>query len=341
MILLTGGAGYIGSHVAVELLLSGHEVAIYDNFSRSSITVIHAIERITGKKPRVFDGDVRSLRQLTKVMQDVQPTAVVHLAGAKNIAESMLDPLKYFDHNCHGTSQLIAAMTMTNVKVLLFSSSASVYSSVNSMPLRETATITPISPYATSKLIGEHVVEQCAHSYKMASGALRYFNPSGAHPSGILGDNPVYEPTSLFSRMSHCAITGEALQVFGTNYDTVDGSAVRDFIHVSDLAQAHVEALKVLQDEALIGGSHFWAANIGTGKGTTVLQAVKAFEETNSIDLRLKIEDRRPGDIAVAYADTSKFWAMTQWKPKYTIEDMCSTQWKWHEHTLTNSTAVL
>lgn len=341
MILLTGGAGYIGSHVAAELLLSGQEVAIYDNFSRSSKEVVANIENLTGKKPQVFHGDVRSLRQLTQAMQEIKPTAVVHLAGVKEIAESMLDPLKYFDHNCHGTAQLIAAMTMTGVKVLLFSSSASVYSTLNTMPLRESSLLAPISPYATSKLVGEQMIEQCARSYNMAVGALRYFNPAGAHSSGLLGDHPMYEPPSLFSRMSACAISGEKLQVFGTNYDTPDGSAVRDYIHATDLAHAHVEALKVLSDQALIGGGHYWAANVGGGKGTSVLEAIRAFEDTNSIRLHVDLVDRRPGDVPMAYADTSKFWAMTQWKPKYSLEDICSSQWKWHESTLTTHYTVL
>ncbi|MGD9638915.1 MAG: UDP-glucose 4-epimerase GalE [Alphaproteobacteria bacterium] len=325
MILLTGGAGYIGSHVALELLKKGYDVVIIDNFSNSNPKVLKNIEKISNKCPLFFEGDVRDQSLLEQIFTKHDIEAVIHFAGLKAVGESVINPIAYYDVNVAGTLSLLKAMQKHNVKTFVFSSSATVYAPSKENPFTESDTISPYNPYGFSKFMVEQILSDFAVSDKEARvTSLRYFNPIGADSSGLLGEQPKGIPNNLMPYILKVA-KGELkeLSVFGNDYPTKDGTGVRDYIHVSDLALAHIAALDFLKNN---DGNHFF--NIGTGHGYSVFDIINGFEEVSGIKIPYKIAPRRPGDIAISYADPALAEKILKWKATKNIKDMCQDAWK-------------
>ena len=328
MILVTGGAGYIGSHTVVELLEAGYKVALLDNFCNSKPSVIERITRITGHKPLLIEGDIRDRELLTQLFKDHQFSAVIHFAGLKAVGESVTLPLMYYDNNVLGSLVLVESMAVAGVKNLVFSSSATVYGDPDILPIRENAPLKASNPYGQSKLMVENILRDVAAAdpdWKIT--LLRYFNPVGAHPSGLIGEDPQGIPNNLVPYIAQVA-TGqrEYLSVFGDNYPTPDGTGIRDYIHVSDLARGHLRALDALPtiDGAL-------AINLGTGHGYSVLQMAKAFEKASHRPVPCRTTSRRPGDIAECYADPSLAQRVLGWQAEFGIEKMCQDTWRWQQ----------
>ncbi len=332
-ILLTGGAGFIGSHTALVLLELGADVVVVDDFSNSSLKAVRRVEEITGKSLRCEELDVRDQSGLEKIMRSAQPAAVVHFAGLKAVGESVANPALYFDVNFGSTSSLLKTMQTCGVKNLLFSSSATVYGDGNVPPLTE-AMPTPIdgaqNPYGLSKLVIEHMLrwQQQAHPDWSVS-LLRYFNPVGAHPSGKIGEDPLGEPVNLMPRVTRVALgLIDALHVFGTDYsETDDGSPSRDYIHVMDLAEGHVAALSAMLENNEKPELKIY--NLGSGRATTVLELLSAFEEATGKHVRREIHPRRAGDLAVSCADPSKANRELGWRTTRSVTDMCRDAWNW------------
>ena len=319
-ILVTGGAGYIGSHTCVELLNNGYEVIVIDNLINSKMSVIDNIKKITGKDIIFYEGDVRDKELLTHIFSDNNIDAVIHFAGLKAVGESVQKPVEYYQNNLDSTLVLLEVMKEFNVKKIIFSSSATVYGDNKNVPFKEDYTVGgTTNPYGTSKLFIEHILNDLYISDSDFSIViLRYFNPIGAHNSGLIGDNPNGIPNNLMPYICKVAI-GElpCLNVFGNDYPTHDGTGVRDYIHVVDLAIGHVKALdKLVKDNGL------FIYNLGTGVGYSVLDVVNAFEEVNGISIPYVIKERRDGDIASCYADVSKAYEELGFKTKYDIKDM-------------------
>lgn len=316
-ILVTGGTGYIGSHTVVELIQAGHEVEILDNLCNSKRGVLSKIAEITGVEPKFYEVDLRDKLALEKVMQDGGYEAVIHFAGLKAVAESVEKPLEYYENNVSGTVNLLKAMEKFGVKKLIFSSSATVYGDQGA-PFTEEMEVgrALANPYGRTKYMIEEIIKDvCGADSEFEATILRYFNPIGAHESGLLGEEPKGEPRNLMVAMMKVA-TGELveLMVYGDDYETADGSAERDYIHVMDLAQGHVAALEKMQPGATV-------YNLGTGKGVSVLEMVKTYEKVSGSPLAHRIVERRAGDIAVIYADASKAERELGWKAERTIED--------------------
>ena len=322
-IFLTGGAGYIGSHTCIELLENGYELVVYDNLSNSSIEAIKRVEKITSKSITFIEGDIRSEKNLTTAMQGCG--AVIHFAGLKAVGESVQEPLKYYDNNVNGTLCLLRAMKNNNIKKLVFSSSATVYGDPQYLPLSESHPLSTTNPYGATKLMIETILRDLYKSDDSWSiTILRYFNPVGAHKSGFIGEDPNDIPNNLVPFIAKVAIKElEYLNIFGDDYDTVDGTGVRDYIHVLDLANAHLKALEYLTKPMCE------AINIGTGTGYSVLEVVKAYEKHSKQTINYKIAPRREGDIASCYADASKANKLLEWRAKHTIDDMCQSSWGW------------
>lgn len=319
-ILVTGGCGYIGSHTCVELLNSGYEVVVVDNLVNSKASVIDRIKKITGKELAFYEGDLRDEEMLRGIFDAHKIDAVIHFAGLKAVGESVEMPILYYQNNLDSTLVLLKVMQEVNVKKIIFSSSATVYGDCKTMPIREEyPTGGTTNPYGTSKLMIEHILEDLVISDSEFSVViLRYFNPIGAHKSGLIGDNPNGIPNNLMPYIVKVS-QGELdhLNVFGADYPTTDGTGVRDYIHVVDLAIGHVKAMdKVL----MVKGVHIY--NLGTGVGYSVLEMVRAFEEVNRIKIPYVIQKRRAGDIACCYADVSKAYQELGFKAQYGIEDM-------------------
>ncbi len=326
-ILLTGGTGYIGSHTAVELLQTGHEVVIIDNLYNSKISVLDRIEKITGKRPKFHQGDILNTKLLTQILTDEKIEAVIHFAGLKAVGESVAKPLFYYKNNIAGTISLCEAMIESKVRNLVFSSSSTVYGDPAEVPIKETfPTGGTTNPYGTSKYVIELILKDWQKAYPEQNIALlRYFNPVGAHKSGLIGEDPNGIPNNLMPFITQVAIGKRAeLSIFGNDYPTHDGTGVRDYIHVVDLAKGHVKAIEKLNNKIGIG---IW--NLGTGKGYSVLDVVKAFEKASGIKIKYKIAPRRPGDIAECYCDPSKANKDLDWKAENGIEEMCKDSWKW------------
>ncbi len=325
-ILVTGGTGYIGSHTCVELIQAGYNVLILDNLSNSHPEVLNRIERITGRRPGFEQGDIRDRAMLDQVFARNRIDAVIHFAGLKAVGESVEKPLEYYENNVHGTLQLLAAMRQASVRSLVFSSSATVYGDPASVPIREDFPLSATNPYGRSKLMIEEILgdlEKAEGNWRIAR--LRYFNPVGAHASGLIGEDPNGIPNDLMPFISQVAIgRRERLAVFGDDYPTPDGSGVRDYIHVVDLARGHLAALDALRR---IGG--LITVNLGTGKGYSVLDMVKAFEQASGHPVPYHIARRRAGDIAQCYADPSLASEMLNWKAEYGIDAMCADTWRW------------
>ncbi|HEM6059906.1 TPA: UDP-glucose 4-epimerase GalE [Streptococcus suis] len=325
-ILVTGGAGYIGSHTVVELLKLGKEVVIVDNLSNSSILVLDRIETITGKRPTFYELDVADKEALRQVFENENIEAAIHFAGYKAVGESVAKPIMYYENNIMSTLALVEVMTEFSVKKIVFSSSATVYGLNNPSPLVETMPTSATNPYGYTKVMLEQILRDVEVADKEWSIALlRYFNPIGAHESGLIGEDPAGIPNNLMPFIAQVAVgkRGE-LSVFGNDYDTVDGTGVRDYIHVIDLALGHIKALEKISTTA---GVHTY--NLGSGQGTSVLELVQAFEKVNGVPVPYKIVDRRPGDVATCYANVDKALAELNWKTEKTIEDMCRDTWNW------------
>ena len=319
-ILVTGGTGYIGSHTCVELLDAGYEIAVIDNLSNSKIEVVDKIKEITGKEFKFYEGDCCDKNILTKIFEENEISAVIHFAGFKAVGESVKLPLKYYRNNLDSTITLLEVMNKFNCKKIAFSSSATVYGKPETLPIKEDFPLSTTNPYGSTKLMIEGILRDLYVSDNAWSIAiLRYFNPIGAHKSGLIGENPNDIPNNLMPYIVKVATHElECLSVFGNDYDTKDGTGVRDYIHVVDLAKGHIKAIeKVLKDTGVD------AYNLGTGNGYSVLEIVNTFMKVNNIDVNYKITERRPGDIDACYADPKYAKEKLNWEAKLGIEEMC------------------
>lgn len=319
-ILVTGGCGYIGSHTAVSLLEAGYDVIIVDNLCNSKMDVIDSIKKITGKDVKFYKGNVCDYALINKIFSHHKIAAVLHFAGLKAVGESVSKPLLYYRNNIDSTLNLLEVMTKYNCKNIVFSSSATVYGSPQTLPIKEDAPLTTTNPYGSTKLYIEGILKDvytADNDWNIT--ILRYFNPLGAHKSGLIGENPNGIPNNLMPYIIKVA-TGELpiLNIFGNDYDTPDGTGVRDYIHITDLANGHIKAL-----EEVLKGSGLKYYNLGTGKGYSVLELVKTFEQVNNVKVPYQIVDRRPGDIAACYADPSSAYQCLGWKAELNLEDMC------------------
>lgn len=328
-VLVTGGAGYIGSHTCVELIKAGFEPVIIDNLSNSKEVVLDRIETISGKRPVFMEGDVLDSAFLNAVFEKYTFAAVMHFAGLKAVGESVQKPFLYYENNVAGTLNLIKAMELAGLRNLIFSSSATVYGMPESVPIRENFPTSTHNPYGASKLMVEGILSDLAKANsKWNIATLRYFNPIGAHESGLIGEDPKGIPNNLLPFISQVAVGKLAcLSVFGDNYDTPDGTGVRDYIHVVDLARGHVCAL-----EKVLGQSGHFVVNLGTGNGYSVLEMVKAFEVVSNKSINYKIVDRRPGDIATCYADPEFAKAFLGWQAEFDLARMCEDSWRWQSN---------
>ncbi len=325
-ILVTGGAGYIGSHTTVELLNSGYEVVVLDNFSNSKNISLRRMEEITGKNIKYCEVDLLNPKGIEDIFKENKIEAVIHFAGLKAVGESVSMPLHYYLHNIVSTINLCETMGKYGVKNLVFSSSATVYGIPEYVPIPEDVPLKATNPYGRTKLIIEEMLKDLYISdpeWKIA--LLRYFNPIGAHSSGLIGEDPNGVPNNLMPYITQVAIGKlQELHVFGNDYNTIDGTGVRDYIHVVDLAKGHLAALKKL------GNIHgVEAYNLGTGNGYSVLEVIEAFKRVSGVQIPYKIVDRRPGDVAVCYADVTKANKELDWKAEKGIEEMCRDSWKW------------
>ncbi len=325
-ILVTGGAGYIGTHTVVELLNSGSDVVILDNLSNSSVTALERVEQITGKTVTFYQGDILNKPFLQKLFTDHDIESVIHFAGLKAVGESVEQPLRYYENNVTGTIVLCQVMAEFNVKNIVFSSSATVYGDPASLPITEDFPTGATNPYGQSKLMVEHVLADLHHSDPSWNIArLRYFNPVGAHHSGLIGEDPNDIPNNLMPFITQVAVgKREQLSVFGNDYDTVDGTGVRDYIHVVDLAVGHLRALDKLRTKPGLV-----TYNLGTGQGYSVLEMVAAFEKASGTEIKYQLVARRAGDIAACYANPDKAQTELNWQATHTIDDMAQSSWHW------------
>ena len=325
-VFVTGGAGFIGTHTCVELLENGHEIVVADNLVNSTADAIARVKQITGKEFPFYELDICDEAKLDALFDKHKFDAVIHFAGLKAVGESVGMPVEYYANNLGSTTTLCRVMKKHNVTKIIFSSSATVYNSQNEMPLTETsATGGCTNPYGWTKYMCEQILRDAAAAYGWSVVLLRYFNPIGAHASGLIGENPRGIPNNLFPYITQTAAgIREALSVYGDDYDTVDGTGVRDYIHVVDLAKGHVAALAYAA--AHTGAEVF---NLGTGNGTSVLQAVEAFSRVNNVAVPYKLAPRRPGDIGTCYAGTDKAAQLLGWRAGKNIDDMCRDGWKW------------
>ena len=328
-ILITGGAGYIGSHTLVELLRSGFKLVVIDNLSNSKHEALRRVERISGKSVAFYQVDVRDRAGLQKVFREHAIAAVIHFAGLKAVGESVAKPLEYYDNNVTGSLVLFEVMVAANVKTLVFSSSATVYGDPASVPIREDFPLSATNPYGRSKLMIEEMLRdlyRADETWRIA--LLRYFNPVGAHTSGLIGEDPNGIPNNLMPIVARVAVGRlPSLSVYGNDYPTKDGTGVRDYIHVVDLALGHLKALNALQQR---GG--LMTVNLGTGNGYSVLDVVRAFEAASGKRVAYKIAPRRAGDIAACYADPSLAAELLGWRAERGIDEMCADAWRWQSN---------
>ncbi|EFF74262.1 UDP-glucose 4-epimerase [Achromobacter piechaudii ATCC 43553] len=332
-VLVTGGAGYIGTHTLIAMLAAGQRPLVLDNFSNGSREAVRRVEQLCGVPIALIEGDIRTPGLIERVLSDAarrgEPVqAVLHLAGCKAVGESVADPLKYYDNNVTGSMVLLRAMQEAGVARLVFSSSATVYGEPQCLPFTETHPLAPANPYGRTKLMVEEMLRDvCTAQPGFSAVTLRYFNPIGAHPSGQIGESPRDLPNNLFPYLTQVAVGRQPhLRVFGDDYDTVDGTGVRDYLHVMDLAQGHVQALAY-------GADHpgFVAVNLGTGRGTSVLELVRAFEQASGLRIPVQIVPRRPGDVARTWADPSLAESLLGWRSTYDVAAMCADGWRWQQ----------
>lgn len=326
MILVTGGTGYIGSHTVVELMLAGSEILIVDNFCNSKATVLDRIERIVRRRPEFVEADIRDRQAMQALFARHHFDAVIHFAGLKAVGESVAQPLRYYDNNVYGSLVLFEMMAEARVKTLVFSSSATVYGDPATVPILENFPLGAANPYGRSKLMVEEVLRDLAiadPSWRIA--LLRYFNPVGAHESGLIGEDPTDIPNNLLPYIAQVAQgRREVLSIYGDDYPTIDGTGMRDYIHVVDLAIGHVKTLEKLADQTGVV-----TYNLGTGRSNSVLEMVRAFEQASGRNIPYKVVGRRPGDIATCYADTTLAERDLGWKAERSIEQMCVDSWRW------------
>jgi len=328
MILVTGGAGYIGSHTLIELFKANYNFLVYDNLSNSSKEALKRVEKIIGKSILFIEGDIRDKEALRDTFKNYNIESVIHFAGLKAVGESVEQPLKYYDNNVVGTIKLLEVMQEFNCKKIVFSSSATVYGDPQSVPIKEHFPVgDTTNPYGTSKYMIERILQDLYisdNSFKIA--ILRYFNPVGAHESGLIGEDPNGIPNNLMPFITQVAVgKREFLSVFGNDYPTEDGTGVRDYIHVIDLANAHVKAINYLNTNK----ENLLIVNLGTGKGYSVLDMVKAFEKASNKEVKYKIVNRRAGDIAICYADATLAKETLGWEAKRDLNQMCQDSWRW------------
>jgi UDP-glucose 4-epimerase len=325
-ILLTGGTGYIASHTAVILTNAGHKAVLYDNLVNSNASVVGKLEKITGVKLPFVEGDIRDTALLASTLKSYGVEAVIHFAGLKAVGESVQNPLEYYDNNVGGTISLLNAMTMVGIKRLVFSSSATVYGDPHYLPIDEAHPRSATHPYGRTKLQIENILEDLAASdasWRMV--CLRYFNPVGAHDSGLIGEDPSGVPNNLMPLLARVA-AGKLpfLNIFGGDYETPDGTGVRDYIHVMDLAEGHLAAVNAVSAE----GAPFDAFNLGTGRGQSVLEMLKAFEQASGLSIQSQIATRRAGDVSACYAKADKAAKSLGWVASRPLDDMCRSTWK-------------
>lgn len=328
-ILVTGGAGYIGSHTCVELLNAGHDVIVFDNLSNSSEESLRRVQKLANKSLVFIQGDIRDGNALDQLFKNYEVEAVIHFAGLKAVGESQEKPLIYFDNNIAGSIQLVKSMEKAGVFTLVFSSSATVYGELNPSPYQEDMPLSlPNNNYGYTKLIVEQLLQKLSLANpKWSIALLRYFNPVGAHKSGQIGEDPQGIPNNLMPYVTQVAVgRREKLSIYGHDYDTVDGTGVRDYIHVVDLANAHLCALN---NRLSVQGCRAW--NIGTGNGSSVLQVKNTFERVNGVPVVFEFSPRRAGDVATSFADASRAKNELGWKPQYTLEDMLADSWNWQK----------
>lgn len=325
-VLLTGGAGYIGTHTILELLAQGHEICVVDNYSNSSPEALERVRSLSNRDFKVIQADIRDRDALLAAFEDFLPEAVIHFAGLKAVGEAEEHPLLYYDTNIHGTLVLLDVMTATNCKRMIFSSSATVYGEPDYLPIDEDHPLRASSVYGRTKLMAEQIISDwCRANEGAANILLRYFNPVGAHSSGKIGEDPRDIPNNLMPFIAQVAVgRREYLSIFGDDYDTHDGTGLRDYIHVVDLARAHVAALDYAMTHS--GTETF---NIGTGKGNSVMEMLSAFSKACNRKLPFRIVARRPGDIAVCLADPTKAERSLHWAAEHSLEDMCNSIWAW------------
>ena len=328
-VLVTGGAGYIGSHTCVEMLNNGYDIVVIDNLDNSSRKSLERIEKITGKTLKFYENDVRDKEALVKIFTENNIEAVIHFAGLKAVGESVREPIMYYDNNLKSTIALIEVMNEFGVKKIVFSSSATVYGVTKEMPLKEGMPTGAINPYGRTKLFIEHILRDVYTADNEWSVALlRYFNPIGAHKSGTIGEDPKGIPNNLMPYIAQVAVGRlEKLHVFGNDYNTPDGTGVRDYIHVVDLALGHVKAVRWA-----LNNTGCEEINLGTGKGTTVLELRAAFERASGIEIPYVIDPRRPGDPDEVYADASKAKELLGWTAQRGIDEMCEDTWRWQKN---------
>jgi UDP-glucose 4-epimerase len=325
-LLVTGGTGYIGSHTVVELLAAGHAVTIVDNLSNSSLRVLDRIEKIAGRRPDFVRADLRDDDALAAIFRRAPIDAVIHFAGLKAVGESVAAPLRYYDNNVNGTLRLCSAMREAGVRRLVFSSSATVYGNPHTVRIVEDFPLQPANPYGRSKLMVEEILRDLAAAepgWQIA--LLRYFNPVGAHPSGLIGEDPRGVPNNLMPYVAQVAVgRRERLQVFGNDYPTADGTGVRDYIHVVDLARGHQAALAALTRHPGV-----LTSNLGTGRGHSVLEVVRAFEAACGRTIAYEVAPRRPGDVPAYFADPTLAATLLGWQAEFGLDAMCRDSWHW------------
>ena len=324
-ILVTGGLGYIGSHTVVELLNGGHDVVVYDDLSNCDLLVLESINQITNRSVKFYEGDVRNKDLLTEVFKKQNIDVVIHFAGLKSLRESVQNPLSYYDNNVNGAVNLLDVMQKSRTKKIIFSSSASVYGNPKFLPITEEHPLEPTNPYANTKKLIEEIMRDIVDAdeeWKVIF--LRYFNPIGAHSTGLIGENPKGLPNNLVPYIAKVA-SGEIpfLPVYGSNYSTPDGTGIRDYIHVVDVAAGHLAALNYFLNQS----ENPAIFNLGSGKGVSVLEMIAAFEIASGEEINFEIVSPRPGDVAKCYADNAKACSILDWHPQYDLSDMCLSTW--------------
>jgi len=326
-VLVTGGAGYIGSHTCVELLNAGHEVFVIDNLCNGHENALKRVRGITNCELQFMNADIRDTNLLDKIFDRFKPEAVIHFAGLKAVGESVSDPLMYYDVNLGGSVSLLTAMSKADCNNIVFSSSATVYGKPQYLPYDEKHPTNPVNPYGRTKLIIENIISDWTNVDSKRRGViLRYFNPVGAHESGQIGEEPIGVPNNLMPYIAQVADgRRDHLNIFGNDYDTSDGTGARDYIHVVDLALAHTNALNKNKLDS------FEVLNIGAGKSTTVFELLKTFEKTCGISIKFKYLPRRDGDLAAFWANSSKSFEKMRWKPERNINKICEDTWRWHK----------
>ena len=326
-VLVTGGAGYIGSHTCVELLKAGHEVFVIDNLSNGHEAALDRIRLITNCELQFMNADIRDSNALDKIFNTFKPDSVIHFAGLKAVGESVANPLKYYEVNVGGSISLLSAMSKAECNNIVFSSSATVYGKPHYLPYDEEHPTHPVNPYGRTKLMIENIISDWTKVYLKRKGTvLRYFNPVGAHESGQIGEEPIGIPNNLMPYIAQVADgRREHLNIFGNDYETADGTGARDYVHAVDLALAHVGALNKNKLD------RFEVLNIGAGKSTTVLELVSKFEEISGVTIKFKYLPRREGDLAAFWADSSKAFEKMSWKTQRNIKNICEDTWRWHE----------